>query len=165
MPGTLRPVLSRLYCALMLLSLWGGRPVHAVAAAFQVPRGQLQSLMGGAASFASGVLRFCQELEEFWAYQDLLEPFARRLSSCASPELLPLLELPSVQAARARQLHSAGYTTVAELAKARPVELVTAIKNLSVKAAMAIVQGAKLVLTERVENLRDQAEAVILDMA
>ena len=35
----------------------------------QVPRGQVQGLMAGAASFASSVLHFCQELEEFWAYQ------------------------------------------------------------------------------------------------
>ena len=70
-------------------------------------RGQVQSLMSGAASSASSVLHFCQELEEFWAYQvlqhqmfktkmksqDLLEPFAARLSSCCSPELLPLLDI------------------------------------------------------------------------
>ena len=56
--------------------------------------------MAGAAGFASCVLHFCQELEEFWAYQELLEPFARRLSSCCSPELLPLLELPGVQVRR-----------------------------------------------------------------
>ena len=34
-----------------------------------------------------------------------MEPFARRLSSCASPELLPLLELPGVRAPR--YLHNA----------------------------------------------------------
>ena len=35
----------------------------------QVARGQVQTLMAGAASFAACVLHFCQELEEFWAYQ------------------------------------------------------------------------------------------------
>ena len=35
----------------------------------QVARGQVQGLMSGAASFGSSVLHFCQELEEFWAYQ------------------------------------------------------------------------------------------------
>lgn len=98
------------------------------------------------------------------ALQELLEPFARRLSSCASPELLPLLELPGVRAARARQLHSAGFTTVTEVAKARPAELATAVEHLGLKAAAMIVQGAKLVLTERVEQLRDEAEAVMIDM-
>ena len=62
----------------------------------QVSRGQVQTLMSSATSFASCVFHFCQEFEEFWAYQELLEPFAARLSSCCSPELLPLLDLPGM---------------------------------------------------------------------
>jgi len=161
----LKPILSRLYCALILLALWQAESVHEVAQKFQVARGQVQGLMSGAASFASSVLHFCQELEEFWAYQELLEPFARRLSSCASPELLPLLELPGVRAPRAKQLHSAGFTSMEKIGKARPVELSAAVEHLSLKAAMTIIQGAKLILTEKVEQHRDEAESIVLEMA
>ena len=61
-----------------------------------------------------------------------------------------------MQAGRAKQLHSAGFSTVAELAKARPGQLVQGVQHLSLKAAMAIIQGAKLVLTEKVENSSTQ---------
>ena len=45
---------------------------------------------------------------------------------------------------------------MAELAKARPAQLVQGVEHLSLKAAMAIIQGAKLVLTEKVENSTSQ---------
>ena len=64
----------------------------------------------GAASFSASFYHFCQEVEEFWAVQDVLDQFNRRLANCASPELLPLLNLPGVKLARARQLYKAGYT-------------------------------------------------------
>ena len=98
----LEPVLTRLYYALMLLDLWQAAPIHRVADKFQVSRGEVQSLMSSAVSFASSVYHFCQEIEEFWAYQQLLEPFSRRLAHCCLPELLPLLELPGVKIGRAR---------------------------------------------------------------
>jgi len=160
----LEPVLSRLYYALMLLDLWKAVPIHTVAEKYQVSRGEVQSLMTSAASFSSCVFHFCQEVEEFWAYQELLEPFSRRLAHCCSPELLPLLDLPSVQAGRARQLHSAGFTGVGDIARASAKDLVGKVEHLSYKAAHSIIQGAKLIMLEKVETLRDQAETAMLDM-
>jgi len=154
-----KPALSRLFYALMLLDLWAGKPVHTVAAKFQVSRGEVQSLMTSAASFSASVYHFCQEVEEFWAYQDLLDQFSRRLAHCASPELLPLLDLPGVKLARARQLYKAGYTSVALLAKSTDQSLISALApQLSSKAAAGILQAARLAVRERVETLRDEAE-------
>jgi len=160
----LQPVLSRLYYALMLLDLWQAMPIHSVADKYQVSRGEVQALMSSAASFSSCVFHFCQEVEEFWAYQELLEPFSRRLAHCCSPELLPLLDLPGVKAGRARQLHSSGFTGVGDIARALPKDLVEKVENLSYKAAQSIIQGAKLIMLEKVETLRDQAEVAMLDM-
>jgi len=160
----LDPVLSRLYYSLMLLDLWNAVPIHTVSQKFQVSRGEVQTLMSSAASFCSCVFHFCQEVEEFWAYQELLEPFSRRLAHCCSPELLPLLDLPGVKSGRARQLHSAGFTGVGDIARAQPRDLVSKVEHMSYKAAQSIIQGAKLIMLEKIETLKEQAETAILDM-
>ena len=41
---------------------------------------------------------------------------------------------------RANQLHSAGFSSIDEIVKARPVELVGAVEHLSYEAAMVIIQ-------------------------
>jgi len=160
----MEPIMARLYLALMLFDLWNAKPVHLVAEKFKVSRGQVQQLMSSAASFASCVFHFCQELEEFWAYQELLEPFAARLSSCCSPELLPLLDIAGVKAGRAKQLYEAGYKDVPSISSADPGTLVKNIEHLSHKAALLMVQSAKLFLLERAETLREEADTVLLDI-
>ena len=120
--------------------------------------------MAGAASFASSVLHFCQELEEFWAYQELLEPFSRRLAHCCVPELLPLLDLPGVKIGRARQLYSAGFQTVADIARAQAKQLVTSVEHVSYKVANSMIQAAKLSVLERIDALKDEAEIAMLDL-
>lgn len=60
-------------------------------------RGIVQSLMTVSATFASSVVNFCEQLEEFWAFSHLLKGMSQRLSHCCVRELLPLMELPAVK--------------------------------------------------------------------
>lgn len=53
-------VVDRFYLTLMLYDLWHQRSIWDVSDKFQVARGQVFSLIQGASSFASCVLRFCE---------------------------------------------------------------------------------------------------------
>ncbi|XP_046747948.1 helicase POLQ-like isoform X2 [Diprion similis] len=154
-------VVNRFYLTLMLNELWNQQTVHVVSTKYQVNRGIVQNLMNASASFASSVERFCAELDEFWAFRDLLHSFSKRLSHCCSVELEPLIELPSVKIGRARQLFNAGYKTLQSVALGQPKEMCDKIENLPMRVATQIVAAAKLLLLEKVENLRDEAEDVL----
>lgn len=90
-------VLKRFYMTLMLNDLWNGLPVVEVSNKYGVDRGIVQTLMVNAATNSAIILRFCEELSEFWAFKELLTVLTKRLSHCCSAELLPLMELPSVK--------------------------------------------------------------------
>ncbi|XP_071169800.1 helicase POLQ-like isoform X2 [Mytilus edulis] len=154
-------VLNRFYLTLMLYELWKQKSLWEVADKFQQPRGFIQNLLSSAAGFASCVYHFCQELEEFWAYQDLLGNFVKRLSYCVTTELIPLMEIPGVKLGRAKQLHSSGYKTLTHVAHADPVDIVKHIKQISKKAAIQIVTSAKVLLNEKAEALREEVEELI----
>lgn len=85
---------------MVLNELWQLKPVSEVANAFKLDRGLVQNLMGMAAIEASCLLKFCEELEEFWAFRDLFKNLSERLSYVCSTELLPLMQLPSVRLVR-----------------------------------------------------------------
>lgn len=53
--------------------------------------------MTASATFASNIVSFCDELEEFWAFVHLLKGMSQRLSHCCIREIMPLMELPSVK--------------------------------------------------------------------
>lgn len=53
--------------------------------------------MTQAATFASSVVCFCEELEEFWAFTYLLKGISQRMAHCCCKELSPLMELPAVK--------------------------------------------------------------------
>lgn len=76
------------------------RPISEVAKSFKINRGVVQNLMGLAAVEASCLLKFCEELEEFWAFRDLLKNLSQRLSNICSVELVPLMQLPCVKLVR-----------------------------------------------------------------
>ncbi|XP_074641479.1 helicase POLQ-like isoform X2 [Tubulanus polymorphus] len=154
-------MVNRFYLTLVLYDLWKQTPVWDVALKYQLPRGFVQNLLTAAASFAACITHFCQELEEFWAYQELMTGFVRKLSYCVSMELIPLMEVPGVKQARAKQLFKAGYKSLTHLSHADPEILVKSIEHMPRKLARQIVASAKLLLTEKAEALREEADELI----
>ncbi|XP_071090102.1 helicase POLQ-like [Haliotis cracherodii] len=154
-------VISRFYLTLMLNELWQQKTVWQVAQRFQLNRGFVQNLLSSAASFASCVFHFCQELDEFWAFQDLLGNFVKRLSYCVSMELIALLEIPGVKLGRARQLYHSGLRTLQDVAAADPEQLVKNIEHMPRKAARQIVASAKVMLNEKAETLWVEVESLV----
>ncbi|CAG9859361.1 unnamed protein product [Phyllotreta striolata] len=154
-------VINRFYLTLMLYDLWNEVPVFTVAEKFQVNRGIVQNLMTSASTFSSNVVSFCEQLEELWAFAFLLRGMSQRLEHCCVKELLPLMDLPSVKQGRAKQLYNAGYKTLSSIAKANVNDLVEKVEFMSRKVADQLIAAAKMLLLERVENLREQAEDVL----
>ena len=78
-----------------------------------------------------------------------------------------MMELPLVKIGRARQLYNAGYKTVQSITKTRATDLQERVSYLSIKAATQIIEGAKLLILEKIEDLRDEAEDILdgIDMS
>uniref|UniRef100_UPI0035901671 helicase POLQ-like isoform X1 n=3 Tax=Myxine glutinosa TaxID=7769 RepID=UPI0035901671 len=155
-------VATRFYLALFLYSLFRQDSIWAVAEKFRQSRGFIQNLVSSAAAFSVCVYRFCQEMKEFWAYNALFADLTQKLSYCTKTELIPLMEVAGVKEARAKQLRTAGYKTLALLANANISDLVRALEYLSQKQARQIVASAKMLLTEKVEALRDEANELLM---
>ncbi|XP_071523893.1 helicase POLQ-like isoform X2 [Panulirus ornatus] len=137
-------VLHRFYMALLLHHVWMGMGVWQASELFQVHRGFIQQILTGSAAFASCVYHFCQELEELWAFRDLLATFTRQLSGFCSAELLPLMDLPAVKKGRAQRLYSSGYRTLQDIANAEPKDLVKCVEHLSYCNAVRMISSAKV---------------------
>lgn len=127
----------------------------------KISRGIVQTLMTNTATFASNVVYFCDELEEFWAFSHLLKGMCQRLSHCCVKELVPLMELPAVKQNRAKQLYAAGYKNLQTIAKANAEELMEKIEFMPRRLANQLIAAAKMLLLEKVENLREEAEDVL----
>nr|XP_045595489.1 helicase POLQ-like [Procambarus clarkii] len=157
-------VLHRFYVALLLHRIWSGMGIWQASDLFRVHRGFTQNALSSSAAFASCVFHFCQELEELWAFRDLLANFARQISGCCSAELLPLLDLPAVKQGRARMLYNAGYHTLQDVANSEPHDLVNSVEHLPHRIAVQIINSAKMLLIERAETLQGEAEEVLLGL-
>ncbi|WAR21952.1 HELQ-like protein [Mya arenaria] len=145
-------VVKRFYLTLMLYDLWREKSVWEVAEKFEQPRGFIQNLLSGAASFASCVAHFCQ---------DLLGNFVRRLSYCVTIELIPLMEIPGVKLGRARLMFAAGYKTLSSVAAAKPEDLVKAVQYMPRKVAKQIVASSQLVLSEKKDAMMEEVDALV----
>ncbi|EDO44748.1 predicted protein, partial [Nematostella vectensis] len=153
-------VVHRFYLSLMLYKLMQGSSMWHVSSVFQVSRGFVQNLLTSAASYASCLVRFT-EAKEFWTIKLLLEAMVRKLSYTTHLELIPLMEVAGVKQARARQLYKAGYRNLSDLAWAEPAVLVQQIEHLPKKHAQQIVSAAKMLLNEKADALREEAEDLV----
>lgn len=149
---------------MQLNDLWHQKSVWEVAAKYKEHRGQVQTLLASASTFASALTHFCKELPELWAYRVLLPEFTEHLSNCVTMELIPLMELPSVRKGRARQLHKAGFRSIMDVACADPKELAEKVGPISRRQSRQIVDAAKLLLLKKAEDLQEQAEQVLQGM-
>ncbi|XP_010076614.1 PREDICTED: helicase POLQ-like, partial [Pterocles gutturalis] len=154
-------VVNRLYLSFVLYGLLKETNVWSVSEKFNMSRGYVQNLLNSAASFASCVLHFCEELQEFWVYKALLTELTKQLTYCVKTELIPLMEVAGVLEARAKQLYNAGFKTLAHLANANPETLVKTIEHLSRRQAKQIVSSAKMLLSEKAEALQEEVEELL----
>ncbi|XP_069355435.1 helicase POLQ-like [Maniola hyperantus] len=157
-------VLSRFYLAMMLRDLWRQVPFPSVAEKYNLARGTVQSIMSSASAFASSAQKLCEELEPLWSFKVLFAELALRLRHCAAPELEQLMELPAVKKARALQLVRAGYKRIEDIAKASADELANNVAHLARAAADHLISAARVMLIEKVENLRAEAEDVMEEL-
>jgi len=144
MDGAQELSVKRFYLTLILYKLMKENTVWDTAGLFNVTRGFVQNLLTSSSSFASCMVHFTRELSEFWGLNLLLEAMVKKLSYTASLELVPLMEVPGVKQARARQLFKAGYKSLSSLAWADVNSLVTQIEHLSRRQANQIVSAAKV---------------------
>ncbi|KAI6661287.1 Helicase POLQ-like [Oopsacas minuta] len=91
----------------------------------------------------------------------LLPTLLQKVAYASKPELVPIMELSGVGQGRARQLIQAGYISVKEIARTEPLELVNKLKQLNIKQAKQIIASVKLVLQEKAEALREEADELI----
>lgn len=131
---------------LIIYDLWkSNNSLWDVSNEFQLDRGFVQSIIQSSASFTSGVLHFCENIDDLWPYKNLLQEFTKRLQyNCSSMELVPLLEIDSVRLARARQLFNAGYKTLELVAAANPEEMCKKIINLQPVHAKRLIKSANV---------------------
>ncbi|XP_059178781.1 DNA polymerase theta-like [Physella acuta] len=121
---------QRFYTALVLNNLIQETPILDVAMKYNLNKGQLQSLQQTAATYAGMVTVFCGRLG--WHNLELLlSHFQKRLSCGVQQELVDLVRISTLNASSARMLYNGGYHTVADVAKAEPIE----VENLFKKAS------------------------------
>ncbi|XP_045852511.1 helicase POLQ-like isoform X3 [Meles meles] len=156
-----KDIVNRLYLSFVLYTLLKETNIWSVSEKFNMPRGYIQSLLAGAASFSSCVLHFCEELEEFWVYRALLVELTKKLTYCVKAELIPLMEVTGVLEGRAKQLYNAGYKSLMHLANANPEVLIRTVDHLSRRQAKQIVSSAKMLLHEKAEALQEEVEELL----
>ncbi|XP_073093468.1 helicase POLQ-like isoform X6 [Manis javanica] len=156
-----KDIVNRLYLSFVLYTLLRETNIWSVSEKFNMPRGYIQNLLTGAAAFASCVLHFCEELEEFWVYRALLVELTKKLTYCVKAELIPLMEVTGVLEGRAKQLYNAGYKSLVHLANADPEVLIKTIDHLSRRQAKQIVSSAKMLLHEKAEALQEEVEELL----
>ncbi|XP_053453735.1 helicase POLQ-like isoform X2 [Nycticebus coucang] len=156
-----KDIVNRLYLSFVLYTLLKETNIWTVSEKFNMPRGYIQNLLTGAASFSSCVLHFCEELEEFWVYRALLVELTKKLTYCVKAELIPLMEVTGVLEGRAKQLYNAGYKSLTHLANADPEVLIRTVDHLSRRQAKQIISSAKMLLHEKAEALQEEVEELL----
>ncbi|XP_066501215.1 DNA polymerase theta isoform X2 [Hoplias malabaricus] len=119
---------KRFFTTLVLFDLVNEEPLGVVAKKYGCSKGQLQSLQQSASTYAGMVTVFCNRLG--WHNLELLlAQFQSRLSFGVQRELCDLVRITLLNAQRARALYSAGFVTVAQVARGSIADIEKALKK------------------------------------
>jgi len=140
----------RRFCtAVILLELISERDWTEISAWSGVTRGDLQALQSAGAAFAGCIAKFCER----YGWTDLrllIAQFIERINSGVKQELLDLVRIPYVKAARARALHKAGMRTVEQVAQAPQAVVMDALRKATSKSngsdEKTLCRSARLIL-------------------
>ncbi|BFF99603.1 helicase POLQ-like [Drosophila madeirensis] len=156
--GPMSLQLNRLYKVLILSDILDLLPLPTVSGKYNVERGTLQHLISQSTAASSAIVRLCVEMEEFWCYKPLFERILHKMDRCGTLELEPLMELPGVKINRAKQLYAAGFRTIEDLARIRPMILVQSVEHMPLRVATEIVSAAKIILMKKLDHLEEETE-------
>lgn len=153
--------IKKFFNSLILLSIYKHCNYWKTHKEFKVSRGYIQNLVNSASSFAKAIVRYTIEIDDFWAINVLLEKMVNRLSSIINYEIYELMEIPGVKYGRAHQLLNAGFKSISHVANTNANQLINNIDHLTKNQALGIISCAQLLLMEKIESLREQADDLI----
>ncbi|XP_036600001.1 DNA polymerase theta [Trichosurus vulpecula] len=119
---------KRFFTSLVLLDLISEVPLKDIIQKYGCNRGQIQSLQQSAATYAGMITVFSNRLG-WHNMEQLLSQFQKRLTFGVQRELCDLVRISLLNAQRARALYTAGFLTVADLARGSIAEVETVLKN------------------------------------
>ena len=154
-------ILFKFYCALILHDLTNHVNIWTVAEKYKTTRGFVQSLLSNASSYCFHLTQFCKNMSELWALAELLQIIQQKLNFTFNQDLHALLEIPRVKFGRAKQLYDAGFRSLAAVANCDARDLIKHIEKISFVGAKQIIEGAKMVLNEKVDSLKDEVAELI----
>ena len=143
-----------------IVSRGEGETVWNVADEFSCSRGFIQSLLSSSAARCSCLIKFSEQIQHLWPLHTLFPVLLQKLAYASRPELVPLMELSGVGQGLARKLVEAGFNSIKSIARADPQQ-VRKLKWVGLKQARQIVSSAKLLLQEKAEALREEADELI----
>lgn len=124
-------ITRRFFVALVLSDVLAEVPAEDLMDRYGVSAGRVQKLMESAAIFSSSVTAFCHAMG-WYSLESTLAGFVKRLGFGVKPDLLSLMEMRNVSAARARALWRAGYKTPKAIATCEdPDEMVRRVRDSS----------------------------------
>ncbi|EKX32660.1 hypothetical protein GUITHDRAFT_166657 [Guillardia theta CCMP2712] len=167
----------RLWVALLLQELVEEKPVAAILRVYgagkdrdgvgsapgsvAIDKGYIEELQTVTASFASMVAQFSRNVG-FEDLASLIQSLTGRIANGARSDVLPLCDIPFVQAKRAREMFRNGLRTVEDVASAKPQELVRMLGNLlgptGLAMAKKIIQSAQNLHRKRLMELSQGME-------
>lgn len=134
-----------------------------VARKYEMSLGDLENLMQNAGNQAGQLAYFCQAMG--WHHlESLFRLFCGRVSAGAKDDILPLMKLRFVKAARARMLYNADFKTIRSIANAEPHQIAQVLAGGSTKSgesatklATVIIRSATELLEQTIKEMRIQA--------